>query len=558
MKAIDIIKRYEAAKSQRYNVEAMWDYMERFVAPYRADFYHSQTEAGKDWRKRDIYDSTAPEAADALAASLQANLISPAVKWFDLGYNDDNLTEDDESKEWLETCGDIVFMELQQSDFSLESAESFLDLVGFGSMCLIEEEEINDDGSVELDFSATPVQECYFEVGARNQLLRFYRKLEWTALQCADKFGAENLPETIKKALADHSSADKKFDIVFCVYKRDINNLAIDPSKPAAKRARPFGFKYIDLQSKEELGEEGGYYEMPVFFCRWRTTAKSIWGNGPGFKVLSTIMDVNEIVELGLEKAASDIEPPLMTTTRGIISQLDRTRGGLTVVASMDDVAELPGRGDADLSKLEIADMRVAIRRAFYADQLELKESPAMTATEVNVRYELMQRLLGPTLGRLMSDFLDPLITRTFNILYRAGKFPPMPAKVAEAKGQVNIEYVGPLPRAHKNDIARNVAGWLGTGGQLAETYPEVLDVPDIDNAYRMIGEMSGVPAKAMRSDTEVQKRRDERAARMAQQEKLDNLERAGKAGQAVAGAAQASSALPPQAIAAMQGAING
>jgi len=554
LKAEDIIKRYESAKAARYNVEAMWQYMEQFVVPYRADFYHTQSEEGKNWRKRDIYDSTAPEAADALAASLQANLISPSVRWYDLRFNAEELNDDDEAKEWLEACSDVMFMELQQSDFSLDSAESFLDLVGLGSMCLIEEEDV-DSGSVELDFSSVPIEECYFEVGSKGQLLRFYRKLEWTALQCADKFGVNDLPEKIKKAYEDPNSAAKKFEIIFCIYKRDIGNLDVDVSKPIAKRARPFGLKYVLITDKTELGEEGGYYEMPVFFCRWRTTAKSIWGNGPGFKILATIMDVNEMAEITLEKAAGDVEPPLMTTQRGIISQLDRSRGGLTVVGAMDEVAELPGRGDANLSSLEIQDLRSQIRRAFYADQLELKESPAMTATEVNVRYELMQRLLGPTLGRLMSDFLNPLITRTFNILYRAGKFPPMPQKVRDNRGQVNIEYVGPLPRAHKNDIARNVAGWLGTGGQLAETWPQVLDIPDIDAAFKMIGEMSGVPAKAMLGDKEIKKNREERAKKQADREKLVDLEQAGKAGQAIAGAAES---IPPEAIAAMQGAING
>ena len=50
-----------------------------------------------------------------------------------------------------------------------------------------------------------------------------------------------------------------------------------------------------------------------------------------------------------------------------------------------------------------------------------------MTATEVQVRYELMQRLLGPTLGRFQSEFLNPLIERVFGIMFRANAFLPAP-----------------------------------------------------------------------------------------------------------------------------------
>lgn len=553
MKPAEICKRYETLKASRQNVEQMWKWMEQFVMPYRAELYGTKTEDGVNWRKRDIYDSTAPEAADALAASLQGNLISPSVKWFDLTFSDHVLNEDDAAQEWLEECSQSIFLALQQSDFNLEAAEALLDLVGYGTMALIEEV---DEETGQLDFTAVPIHEVYFEVGARGQTLRFYRKLEWTALQILDKFGENNLPDQVAKALENDATADKKFDIIFCIYKRmEIAREAVDTSKPVAQKAMPFGHKYIFATSKEQLGEEGGYSEMPAFITRWRTTASSIWGNAPGFKILATIMDVNEAVEITLEKGASDVEPPLMTTQRGIISDLDRRRGGLTVVADVSGIAELPGRGDAELELISVGDMRQQIRRAFYEDQLELKESPAMTATEVNVRYELMQRLLGPTMGRLKTDFLDPLIMRTFFILYRLGKLPPPPEIVKERQAEFDVEYTGPLPRAQKADVAHSTAGWLGSVGSMAELNPEVMDVPDWDAAVRGIGELSGVPAKYMRSENEIKQLRDDRQAKIEKQQRIENLRAAGEAGQAIGNAAQA---LPPEAIPAIQGAING
>lgn len=552
MKCEDIVRRYDAQKALRQNVEGMWKWMERFVMPYRADLYGTATtgEMEVNWRKRDVYDSTAPEAAEALAAKLQANLFSPSVRWFDLAFQDDELNEMEEPKRWLEECAQDIHNALQQSDFNLDAAECMLDVVGYGTMALVEEDDESDPG--QLDFTAVPISECYFEVGSRGQVLRFYRKLEWTALQIVDKFGEKDLPDEVKKAYESPDSGGRKFEVVFCIYER-ATTPGLNTSRPMAKRAMPYGHKYVLINGRHELGEEGGYPEMPVFIVRWRTTAGSQWGNPPGFKLLPTIMDVNEGVEQILEAGGLDLEPPLWTTEKGIISQLDRSRGGLTVVSRPDEIGELPGRGKADLELLSLDVLRQQIRRGYYEDQLELKESPAMTATEVNTRYELMQRLLGPTMGRFKVDWLDPLIYRTFMIRYRAGRLPPPPDIVRERQAEYQVEYMGPLARAQKNEIARNTAGWLGQIGAVAETYPDALDIPAWDKALRGIGINGGVPMEYMAPEKEVQERREARKQQIEAARRIENIRAAGEAGQAVGAATQA---LPPEAIPALQGAI--
>ena len=152
MDSAQIAKRYQQLKADRTNIEEMWDFMEKLVVPYRVDKYYTTTDEGSiDWRKRDIYDMTAVESADALAASIQGNLISSAARWFDLKFSNDTLSEDHEGKEWLEEVSQIIYMALQTSNFSLEASESILDLVGFGTSALIEE---FDEEDRELVFSA--------------------------------------------------------------------------------------------------------------------------------------------------------------------------------------------------------------------------------------------------------------------------------------------------------------------------------------------------------------------------------------------------------------------
>ena len=202
-------------------------------------------------------------------------------------------------------------------------------------------------------------------------------------------------------------------------------------------------------------------------------------------------------MEDALRSAAIDADAP------GLLSDLDLRRGGLTVVRSQDDLWPLLPPGNPEYGELKIQQLQESVNRAFHVDQLELKQSPAMTATEVNVRYELMQRLLGPTLGRLQNDFLDPLIQRTFNILYRAGQLPPVPDVVLETASPLDVRYTGPLPRSQRQDAAITTQQWVAGLAELSQLYPDLADIPDVDAIGRGLAELLGVPAKFIRSETE-------------------------------------------------------
>ena len=190
------------------------------------------------------------------------------------------------------------------------------------------------------------------------------------------------------------------------------------------------------------------------------------------------------------------VDPPMKTTRRGVLGDLDLMAGGMTNVREMDALQPLmpPGAYRVETGWQDINDIRQRVRQAFFVDQLELKESPQMTATEVQVRYEMMQRLLGPTLGRIQSDFLDPLITRSFWMMFRKGALPPMPQVVADAEeADLDIEYVGPLARAQKLQSVDGIQRWLGMVAEMGQMFPEMLDLPDTDEIGRYTAGILGV-----------------------------------------------------------------
>jgi hypothetical protein len=183
-------------------------------------------------------------------------------------------------------------------------------------------------------------------------------------------------------------------------------------------------------------------------------------------------------------KTAKAIDPPLLVQDDGVIGRVRTTPAGITVVRNDGAVKPLQIGSNWQITDLKENQLRTAIRQAFYSDQLQLQEGPQMTATEVQVRYELMQRLLGPTLGRFQSEFLNPLIERVFGIMYRAGALLPEPSVVRGA----------------------------------------IMDNIDHDEAVRLRGKLLGVPKTVLRGKDQVNEMRNARAeqqqmAQMAQQQ---------------------------------------
>lgn len=508
MDGLTLRKRYDSLVSNRKTLEDTFQVIEKFVVPFRGEFFKPMTEEQEvDWRRREIYDSTAILANQTLAASLQANLTNPSTKWFTLGFRDTTLGDDQEAMEWLEACEDIIYQDLQDSNFNLESNEFFLDLTSYGTSIFIEEVE-NDVEWNGIEFTAAPIVDIYFESDRKGNTLRLYRRLKWLPLQIIDKFGKEACPDWVIEA--DVAQKNTKIELVYCVYER-ANYKDVDVSKILAPKIRPYGSKYIFHKDGTEIGEEGGKYEMPAFIARFRKVSGSRWGHSPAFVCLSDILSLNELTEETLEALGKVVDPSTMVTQRGLLSDLELGRGGLTVVRSKEDIWSYESSARFDVGDLKIDRMQDSIRAAYFIDQLQVQENGSDTAFEFGKRYEMMQRLLGPTLGRLVSDWLDPLIKRTFNIESRAGRLPEPPQSVIDAESEYDIRYVGPLPRAQRMQVVQSIDTYLGGIVARAEVFPDALDIPNIDKMEREIASLSGVPAKLLNPQKKIDKIRKQR-----------------------------------------------
>jgi hypothetical protein len=501
--------------------------------PYRGLFFQTPTDEGAiNWRQRELFDSTAVLACQNLAANIHSALTNPIIRWFNILFRDERLNNDQAARAWIEEATKITFMALQESNFNLEASETYLDLCGFGSSCMVEEVQEDSFGRLkEIDFQAIPIDQCYFEQDVYGKVMSLFRKLRWTANQMVNRFGSANVPKEIADKAETDTGIRERQEVVFAVYNRNFGENGEEPNtfQILAPDNRPFGWKYFLETTAEQLGETGGYYEMPAFLARWRKTAGSQWGHSPAMVCLSDVLTLQQLVELILKAAEKVVDPPILTTRRGVFGNIDLEAAGVTVVQSLESIKPFESRARFDVSQLQREELQRSIERTFFVDQLQLKESPAMTATEVHARMQMMQRLLGPTLGRLQADFLDPLVERTFKILLRYGHFPQPPSSVAQLGGELDIEYLGTMARAQRMEEVGAIERWMADLTAMSEQYPQVLDTPNPDEVSKILADSLGVPAKARFSDNEIKYNRLVKQRQLEQQQQILELQAAGQ-----------------------------
>jgi hypothetical protein len=532
-------QRYEQLLSERQNWDSYWEEIGEFIVPHKK-VGRSQRASGTRTGDR-VFDSTAIHANGLLAASMQGSLTSDAYPWFTLKMRDQRLNEQPVVTRWLQDCTERMYLALNQSNFAAESMEVYLDLGAFGTAVMLEDERRARDPDLDerfgdvfngLYFRALTPGEYVIDEDALGFVDTLYRSFEMTARQMVQRWGRVVVPNEV--LVASDTTPNQKFDILHCVAPRR----NYDPRKLGALHM-PWLSLYIAKGAKVPL-HESGYDEFPYLCVRWTKSSGEVYGRSPGMTALPDIRSLNRAKELFLRQAAKKIDPPMKQTNDGVVGDIDIRPSGTTVVENMDALQPLDTGGDINWAQFSTAELRQSIQQIFFWEQLQLPGnagSPTyMTAHEIERRWQTMNRILGPTMGRAKVEWLGKIIDRTFGLMLRRGAFSRIPAELEQSGAEIDVEYEGPLTRAQKSVRVTAFQEWLAAIGPLAETKPEVLDVYDFDKVALDIGRAVSLPASWERDPEQVQQVRQ---ARTQAQEQASQFE------QVTEGAAAAGKAAP-------------
>ena len=503
-------------QAKRQVWESHWQEVSDYMLPRKSDVNTERTRGDK--RNIKIYDGTAVHSLELLASSLHGMLTSAAQRWFQLRFKEAMLNDSDEAKEWLEDAMDKMYVAISRSNFQTEIFENYHDLIAFGTSCLFIEEDKEDI----VRFSARHIKEIYISENERGFVDTIYRKFKLTAKAALEKFGKDNISRDLAVKFTKTPFDD--VEIVHVVRPRSI----FDQNK-LDKQNMPFQSVYMEYDTGHIISI-GGFREFPYVVPRYLKASNEIYGRSPGMNSLADVKVLNKMVEVSLKAAQKQVDPPLLVPDDAMILPVRTAPGSLNYYRSGSrDRIESLNIGANNPLGLNMEDQRRrSISRTFHVDQLLIQENRTMTATEVMQRNQEKMKILGPVIGRLQQELLQPLIIRVFNIMLRNKQFLQAPEVLINQ--EVDIEYVSPVAVAQKGSQLESIMRGLEIFGSVAQIAP-VTDYIDENGLVKQIINILGLPAKMIKSDKQVQElravRQEQEAAQAQMQQEMMQSEQA-------------------------------
>ncbi len=520
---------YDKASQHRIVIQQLADY----IVPAKSNIVRKRQ---KDARNTDfVFDGTAEDSNTKLASFLASSLTSMAIQFFSLRLPERMLKEDIEVSRWLDDAATICYEEFKASNFSTETQECYVDIGFSGTMCLQHTEKKGDAVWNGALFKAHAPGTYVCSENAEGKVNVIFVELEMTLAAMVEQWGIDKLSEKSRQKYAKDPFTDVK--IVWGVFPQELY------LKLQGPKSKPFWSCYIEYEHKH-LIDLGGFEEFPFHVARWRKVSGEVYGRGPGHAALPDIRTINRADELTLKAWAKAIDPPLLVLADQIVGRVKTTPAALVVARTKDALTPIPQGANWQANTQEFEKRRTNIRNAFFADQLQLPDKTIITATEVERRIEMAQQILGPVVGRLEYEYLDPCVSRMFNELNRAGKVPPPPPQLVEATQRtgtkVRVQYEGPLARAARGGELQAINRLMTNAAAYIEINPrsEMLDRVNEDALFDFLADASGAPAFILRDEAATKAIREQRAKAAEQQAQAQSASQMGT------GAAQGAKAL--------------
>nr|WP_253308264.1 portal protein [Rickettsia endosymbiont of Ceutorhynchus assimilis] len=504
------IEYFETLKTKREKWNAVWDELKKYVCP--------QTTGNKE-----IFDSTSIWSREQLASGLQSLMVNRAIKWFNINLLEQEGSEDEqplnelpEVKLWLEMIENTILNIFNNpgSNFYNQIHEFFLNLAAFGTSIFYVEEE--PDLRSGLFFRNISLKECYFEEDKYGFVNSMYRLFTMNVKTAANKWS--DFAPFKEKLLKD---PDEQIEILHIVAP------ANEKSKTNRKtNQHGYSSEYIYL-AEQKIISESGYSYFPFFVTRWIKEEGEVYGYAPAHHVLPDIKLLNSFRKTGIQVVQKQEQPSWLIPKDGYHLPLRDTPGASNFFrnGTLDKISPLNRVENPMCTELQQDKCRDAIFKASYIDIFRMqKENKEMTATEVQIRNEEQMRMMSPMVGRIETEFLNPLIRAIYGILAKYNKLPILEG--INALPDIEVSYVSPLTRAQKSSAVNSieqVIGFFQRSG-ISNFCPEIYDNINWDLCFKLLAEHRGIPQSILRPDKEVMQIRQQRKAAQMQQQQMQQM----------------------------------
>ena len=338
-----------------------------------------------------LFDATAADSADNLAAAMYSLLTPPESMWLDL------VPESADSPDAAPAVA-ALRANINDSNFYTTVHQCYMDLITLGTACLFMAENPIGAASA-FSFTAIPMHDIAVLPGA------VFHTTSMPASEVMQRYPSWTPPADIRESVK--RDPDMPLRLVQCLVGTEFT-------------------AWLDAGGDVEnnIVSTGTFETSPYIIFRWSVASGEQYGRGPVLRALPDIKTANKVVELVLKNATIAVSGIWQADDDGVINlaNINLTPGAIIPKAvGSSGLTPLASGADFDVSQLILKDLRERIRHAMLADRLGLLSEKEMTATEILARNADMVRILGATYGRLLHEFIRPLVERGLQILSRRG-----------------------------------------------------------------------------------------------------------------------------------------
>jgi len=492
------IEKYRTAKAFREQWVSLFEECYEYALPQRESFYYEEHGQRRDEK---IFDETAVVGTQEFASRLQSGIVPNYARWADFVSGSEVDPQEREAVDnELDEVTEYVFEILQNSNFSQEVHESFMDLaVGTGILCVEEGDSLNP-----VNFSAIPLPHVVLDTGPDDRIDHVYRERK--------KVKFDHIPLMYPKSVLDPKVTSQMGS------NRETTVLEVVCRDYSKKNEEVYLHYAICMTTETVLHykQMSGVGSNPFICFRWSKCAGEVYGRGPLINALSSIKTTNLTIQLILENAQMSISGIYQMEDDGVINpDTINLVPGTIIPKAMGSAGLQPiqAAGRFDVAQLVLSDMRLNIKRALYNDMLGNPDRTPATATEIAERQADLSRRMGASFGRLQAELVQPVLQRVVYILKKQGRI-----EIPTVNGrEIKVRAVSPLAQAQANQDISVVARYLELIGN--GFGPEMLQLLiDGEQTAIYLARKFGVPESLIR-DEEQRRQIAEAAQQMAQQQ---------------------------------------
>jgi hypothetical protein len=515
-----LISIYERLKGDRASYEGYWQSLHDYFYIESSDV-STLYSAGSELNANNLYDATTLDAGDVLASGFMNYLTPPTSKWFGLRHRSQEFKDNKNVQRYLEDVAAEAIYTLNRSNFYDQMFSSYKSSGVYGTSVILEEEDIEDDAR----FYTLPIKQVCLSEDGRGRVTEYFIEFEYTAMQAASRWGIEKLSGKMQEEAKEESRKDKKHLFLLFIGNRYVRDIS-----KSDKRNLPIEAIWIDLENKMTI-DEGGYNEFPAMCHRFDKRPFIPWGFSPAMKALPFARILNAIAKTNLRAMMKHTDPPIAIPDNAFMMPFNFNPRAVNYYdkSKMEgkDIFSFGNFGDPNVGMTAIEYYSQKVKTLMYNDVFLAFDglTKQMNNPEVMERINEKMTMLGPSVGRYISEMLNPAVIRTIGILFRRGKLPTPPDELIQDPNY-EIDCISQLAQAQRRSEMNSLMSGLQLIGQIAPMIPDVLDKVSADKVVDETWSILGAPVKVLRDDAEIDALRESRGRMAQQQMAMENLER--------------------------------